>query len=154
MNAKLSNLRISPRKVRIVADLVRGKTMNQIDTMLSYLPKKSSDPILKLVKSAFSNAKAQNSNIDPEKTIVKSIMVDKGLTMKRFMPRAFGSATPIRKKSSHVIVVLGEKSEKTKNNKEKIMIKKDTETTAENISVSAENKKSKSLSKKTKVSKK
>jgi len=121
MNAKLSNLRISPRKVRLVASLVQGKTISDAELLLTYLPKRSSDPILKLIKSAYANATVKGVGSE-EETIIKSIRVDQGLTMHRFMPRAFGRPAAIKKRSSHIMLTLGEKPVK----KEKISkIKKD-----------------------------
>jgi large subunit ribosomal protein L22 len=121
MNAKLSNLRISPRKVRLVASLVQGKTITDAELLLTYLPKRSSDPILKLIKSAYANATVKGGASEDD-MIIKSIRVDQGLTMHRFMPRAFGRPAAIKKRSSHIMLTLGAKPEK----KEKISkIKKD-----------------------------
>lgn len=121
MNAKLSNLRISPRKVRLVASLIQGKTIEDVELLLSYLPKRASDPILKLVQSAYANATVKGG-AGMDEMIVKSIRVDQGLTMHRFMPRAFGRPAAIKKRSSHVMVTLADKPVK----KEKIRkVKKD-----------------------------
>lgn len=107
MKASLVNYRQSPRKVRLVAHAVKGKTVAQAELELSYMPKRAADPIKKLIQSAAANARLQGA--DAETLVIKSIEVNKGLVMKRFMPRAMGSAKPIRKKMSHVDVVLGEK---------------------------------------------
>lgn len=110
MKASLTNYRQSPRKVRLVANAVKGKTVAQAEVELSYMPKRAADPIKKLIKSAVANA--AQAGIDTTSLVVKNIEVNKGLVMKRFMPRAMGSAKPIRKKMSHVDVVLAEKAEK------------------------------------------
>lgn len=107
MKATLTNYRQSPRKVRLVAHAVKGKTIAQAEVELSYMPKRAADPIKKLIKSAVANA--QNAGVDTSALVIKSIEVNKGLVMKRYMPRAMGSAKPIRKKMSHVDVVLAEK---------------------------------------------
>jgi large subunit ribosomal protein L22 len=107
MKAFLKNYRQSPRKVRLVAGLVKGKSVDKALLELSVLPKRASDPIAKLIKSAVANAKKDGlSEVD---LVVKSITVDKGLVMKRIMPRARGSAAPILKKMSHVRLVLSKK---------------------------------------------
>lgn len=106
MKATLTNYRQSPRKVRLVANAVKGKTVEQAEIELSYMPKRAADPIKKLIKSAVANA--AQAGIDTTSLVVKNIEVNQGLVMKRFMPRAMGSAKPIRKKMSHVDVVLSE----------------------------------------------
>ena len=107
MKAKLTNYRQSPRKVRLVTDLVKGKNVEEAITMLRFNLKRASEPLLKLLRSAAANAEKQGEN--PTSLIVKNITVDAGVTMHRSMPRAFGRATPIRKRSSHVTVTLGKK---------------------------------------------
>jgi large subunit ribosomal protein L22 len=106
MKALLSNYRQSPRKVRLVANLVKGKSVSFALDQLEFLSKKASLPVKKLIESAVANAK----NIAPTATIeslaIESITVNKGLVMKRMMPRAKGSSSPIRKKCSHVVVTL------------------------------------------------
>lgn len=110
VKAKVKNIRISPKKVRLVADLIRGKHVNFALQQLMFSPKKSSTPIEKLLKSAIANAE-HNFNLDQEDLYVKEITVDEGMTLKRWMPRAFGRATTIRKRSSHINIVLGSKEE-------------------------------------------
>lgn len=107
MKAVLKNYRQSPRKVRLVADLVRGKRVSQALNTLDYLTKRASDPVRSVIKVAAENAK-HNWKIDPENLVIKEIRVDEGVMMKRSMPRARGSAYPIRKRTSHIVVVLGE----------------------------------------------
>jgi large subunit ribosomal protein L22 len=103
--ASLTNYRQAPRKVRLVADVIRGKTAGDALIILANLPKRAADPMQKLLRSAIANAK-QKGDSNPETLVVSRISVDKGMVLKRFMPRARGSAAPIRKKSSHVTLAL------------------------------------------------
>jgi len=107
MKATLKNYRQSPRKVRLVTDLIKGKTLAEAVTLLKFNIKRASDPIAKLISSAAANAQKQGEN--PNELIVKNITVDEGITMHRSMPRARGSAFRIRKRSSHVTVTLDKK---------------------------------------------
>lgn len=107
MKAVLKNYRQSPRKVRLLADLVRGKRVQKALETLSFVNKRAADPVTKLINSAVANAK--HAGADVEKLFVKSIAVDKGIVLKRIMPRARGSAARILKRSSHVSVELGSK---------------------------------------------
>ncbi|MFA6094876.1 MAG: 50S ribosomal protein L22 [Candidatus Paceibacterota bacterium] len=107
VTASLKNYRQSPRKVRIVADLIRGKRVSEALSLLTFTTKKATDPLAKLVLSAVANAK--NLNIATENLFVKEIRVDAGIVLKRQMPRARGSSSPIHKRSSHVHLVLDEK---------------------------------------------
>jgi large subunit ribosomal protein L22 len=104
VTAKLSNYRQSPRKVRLVANLVKGKKVPEAVSELAFLAKRAGDPIKKLISSAVANAK--NANLKAEDMFVKDVRVDKGMVLKRSMPRARGRAFPINKRTSHVIVVL------------------------------------------------
>ena len=113
MKASIPNYRQSPRKVRLVADLIKGKKVKDAELALSFLPKRAATPLLVLLRSAVANA-TQNSGIKVENLVVSDVRVDKGVTMKRFMPRARGSASRINKRSSHVLLVLSEKVEKVK----------------------------------------
>ncbi len=106
VSAQLSNYRQAPRKVRIVADLVRGKHVVAALAELDFLAKRAGEPMSKLIKSAIANA--ENLNISKEHLIVKEIQVDQGVTLKRSMPRARGRAFPIMKRCSHIVVVLDE----------------------------------------------
>lgn len=99
--AKLSNYRQSPRKVRLVADLVRGKRADEALATLSRLPKRASEPLQKLIRSAVSNAKTSARDL-----MISKIEVGQGIVFKRFMPRARGKASPIRKKTSHISLTL------------------------------------------------
>ena len=109
--AVLRYVRISPRKVGILCDLIRGKSVNQAVAILSTTPKAASEPLLKLVKSAAANAE-NNHSMDPEKLYVAETHADPGPIIKRFMPRAQGRAYRINKRTSHVTVVLKEKEAK------------------------------------------
>lgn len=107
MKAVLKNYRQSPRKVRLLADLVRGKRVAQALEALSFMNKRAAEPVTKLINSAVANAKQEGAAV--EKLFVKSIAVDKGTVLKRSMPRARGSAARILKRSSHIAVELGSK---------------------------------------------
>jgi len=123
MKAKLSYLRISPRKARLVADLIRGKTVEEAQVILSFTVKKSSMPILKLLKSAIASAVNDFKLAESNLKIIK-IVVDGGPMLKRWRARARGRAFPIQKKTSHVTIVLGEISEtKTKKPVKKKVVK-------------------------------
>lgn len=108
VQAKARFVRVSPRKIRLSADLVRGKKVQQALTVLAFSQKASSKIVTKLLKSALASAD-QLGDIDIDSLFVKRISVDQGPTMKRFRPRAMGRATRIRKRSSHVTVILDEK---------------------------------------------
>ena len=98
--AKLKNYRQSPRKVRLVADLVRGKTAEHAIALLNTLPKRASEAMVKLIQSAVSNSKLPAGEV-----VISTIQVNGGIVFKRSMPRARGSSSPIRKKTS--VVTLG-----------------------------------------------
>lgn len=115
ITARLTNYRQSPRKVRLVADAIRGKSVVNAFTQLNLITKRATDPLAKLLKSAVANA--TNLGVDTADLTVREIRVDGGIVMKRSMPRARGSAYPIRKRTSHVILVLAPKPSK-KNKKE------------------------------------
>ncbi|HVU06577.1 MAG TPA: 50S ribosomal protein L22 [Candidatus Paceibacterota bacterium] len=112
VTASLTNYRQSPRKVRLVASLIKGKTVAQALDMLGVTTKRASDPLAKLINSAVANAK--NLGVATENLYVKECTVNQGVTMNRYMPGARGSAFPIRKKSSHVKLVLETKEPKAK----------------------------------------
>lgn len=111
MKAYLHNYRQSPRKVALAAGLIRGKTVAQALTALKFAGKRSSLPVVKLIESAVANAK--NSGVSTESLFIKEIRVDKGVTLKRMMPRAQGRGARINKRSSHVLLVLGDKNGST-----------------------------------------
>ena len=100
-------LRISPRKVKIVADLIRGKSLEQATAILLTTPKAASEPLLKLLKSAAANAE-NNHKMDPENLYVSEVFATPGPIIKR-MPRAQGRAYRINKRTSHVTLAVAEK---------------------------------------------
>jgi large subunit ribosomal protein L22 len=109
VTAKVSSVRITPRKVGVIADAVRGKGINEAMNYLRFSPRKrTAGMILTLIKSAAANA-AQKGTVDVDKLFVKTILVGKAATLKRFRPRAKGSAFPILKRTSNVRVTLAEK---------------------------------------------
>lgn len=114
--AHLRYLRIAPRKVRLVVDYIRGKSLKEAERGLAFLNKKSALPISKLLASAKANAK-NNLKMNDENLYIKEIKVDQGPVFKRYMPRAQGRATMIRKKTSHVSIVLAERESQKKNKK-------------------------------------
>lgn len=107
VRAKLRFVRVSPRKARLVADLIRGKGSEEAMNILTFTKKAASKILIKLLKSAIANA-TQKKTIDIDRLYVKKIAVDQGPTMKRFQPRAMGRATTIRKRSSHITIILDE----------------------------------------------
>ena len=108
VTAKLRNLRIAPRKARLVADLIRNKQVEEAQAALNFTNKKATEPFLKLLNSAVANAK-NNFQLDPANLYISKILVDEGTKLKRWMPRARGQASPIQKKTSHITLVLSEK---------------------------------------------
>ena len=104
MKATLSNYRQSPRKTRLVTELVKGKTVSDALVALKFLNKRGASPMAKLIASAVANAEKQGE--DARELIVKNITVNKGIVAKRMFPRAFGRAATIRHRMSHVTVTL------------------------------------------------
>lgn len=115
MKASITNYRQSPRKVRLVANAVKGKTLAVADVTLSYMIKRGAEPMQKLIKSAAANA--ANSGVDTDTLVIKNIEVNKGIVLKRSMPRAMGVAKPINKRTSHVTVTLATGAPKVKKGK-------------------------------------
>lgn len=107
-SAKLSFARLSPRKTRLVVDMVRGKGIQNALNTLRFSPQPSAKLVSKLISSAVANAE-QKGVADVDRLYVKSIYVDGGTVLKRFLPRAMGRASKIRKPTSHICVVLAEK---------------------------------------------
>ena len=105
--AKLSNLRISPRKVRMVAELIRRRSVVEAENILRFTVKKAALPFLKLLNSAVANAKS-GSQMDKDNLYIQKVLVDEGPKMKRWLPRARGKADEIQKKTSHITIVLNE----------------------------------------------
>ncbi|MDG5468005.1 50S ribosomal protein L22 [Deltaproteobacteria bacterium IMCC39524] len=107
-SAKLKSVRLSPQKTRLVVDMVRGKAVQEALNILKFSPQRPADVVAKLVRSAVANAE-QKGVEDVDRLFVKAVFVDQGPVLKRFMPRAQGRATKIRKPTSHITVVLDEK---------------------------------------------
>lgn len=107
MKAELKTYNQSPRKVRLVTDLVKGKKVEDALVALTFLPKRAALPIKKLIDSAVANAKAKGE--DPKDLTIRDIRVDSAGMLVRFMPRAMGRASMIRKRRSRVVVELGSK---------------------------------------------
>jgi large subunit ribosomal protein L22 len=106
-NATLRYLRIAPRKVRLVAANVRGMRVGDALAMLKFTPQSAAKPLAKLLRSAVSNAEQKGGRVDVDALVVKTLTVDQGPKMRRFMPRAMGRAFRVEKKTSHVYVELG-----------------------------------------------
>ena len=106
--ANLRYLRISPRKVKIVLDLIRGKSVAQATAILMQTPKAASEPLMKLLKSAAANAE-NNFSMDPAKLYVSEVYATPGPILKRIMPRAQGRAYRINKRTSHVTIAVSER---------------------------------------------
>lgn len=116
VTAKLKYYRMGPKKLRLIADLIRGKRVERAQAVLGLLNKKGAEPMLKLLDSAIANAK-HNHNLPLESLIVKTVTVDGGPVLKRFMPKAHGRATPVRERTSHVNLVLEAIEKKVKKTK-------------------------------------
>ncbi len=106
--ATLSNYRQAPRKVRLIADLVRGKSAEHALALLSMLPKRGSEPMAKLIKSAINNAKDATA----ADLYISKIEVNGGIIFKRIMPRARGKGAQIKKRTSHITISLAKKAPK------------------------------------------
>ena len=128
--AQLNKYRQSPRKVRLIADMVRGKKVKEILPMLDNLGKRAVGPVKKLILSAVANA-THNENLDKDKLVISEIRVDEGATLKRSRPRARGRAFPIRKRTSRIVVCLTEQGIK----------EKETATAVENVEKTAKDEK-------------
>ena len=105
--AKLKNYRQAPRKVRLLADLVRGKSVDRALALLMTTPKRASEPMQKLIKSAVANSKSQQTEL-----YISKVEVNGGVVLKRFMPRARGRASQILKRTSIVTIALDKKAPK------------------------------------------
>ncbi len=120
VSAKLKNLHISPRKVRLVAQLIKGLDVNEAFSQLESTVKRSSSIFEKLLKSAIANAE-NNWGLDRDNLYVWDVQVGEGYKMKRWLPRAYGRATPILKRASHITLILEEKIEgKNRKSREQI----------------------------------
>ena len=107
VKATAKTVRIAPRKVRLVLDLIRGKDVQQALAILKFTPNHAAEAVSKVVKSAMANA-SHNHSMDENKLYIKACYANEGITMKRYMPRAKGSAAQILKRTSHITVVVDE----------------------------------------------
>lgn len=107
-HATAKYIRISSRKVKIVIDLIRGKSVEEAEAILMYTPKAASEPTLKLLRSAIANAE-NNLDMDRETLYVAEVFANQGPTLRRYRPRSRGSASRIRKRTSHITIILDEK---------------------------------------------
>ena len=103
---------MSPRKVRLVIDAVRGKSVKDADIRLSLMKKDAASPVLKLLRSAVANAE-HNFKLSSDSLYIKTITADGGPTLKRARPRAFGRSAPIRKRTTHLSIVIADRAEAT-----------------------------------------
>ena len=103
-------VRIAPRKVRLVVDLIRGKQIGEAVAILNHTPRSASPVVEKVLKSAVANAE-HNYDLDVNNLIISEVFVDEGTTLKRFRPRAMGRASAINKRTSHITIVVSEKKE-------------------------------------------
>ena len=108
VTAKLRNLRIAPRKVRLVVELLKNKPVQEAQAILTFTTKKATKPLLKLLNSAVANAR-NNFQLEPANLYISKITVDEGTKFKRWMPRARGQASEIQKKTSHITLVLSDR---------------------------------------------
>jgi len=106
--AKLTMLRMTPQKTRLVADLIRGKGIEEAENILRFTPRRAAPPMLKLLESAKANA-VNNHDMFEDSLFVSKIQVDEGPTMKRYLPRARGRADVLRKRTSHITIILEER---------------------------------------------
>ncbi|RIJ66083.1 MULTISPECIES: 50S ribosomal protein L22 [Rummeliibacillus] len=103
-------VRIAPRKVRLVVDLIRGKQVGEAVAILRHTPRAASPVVEKVLKSAVANAE-HNYDLDVNNLVISEVFVDEGPTLKRFRPRAQGRASAINKRTSHITIVVSEKKE-------------------------------------------
>lgn len=108
VKAVAKTVRVTPRKARLVLDVVRGKNVDEALAMLKFMPNKAAEEVGKVVKSAAANA-TNNHQLDGSKLFIKACYADEGVVLKRFMPRAKGSASAINKRTSHITVVVAER---------------------------------------------
>ena len=108
VRAGARHIRISPQKVRLVLEMIKGKPVAEALAILRFLPNKATGPVAKAVKSASANAE-NNFSLDPDDLVVVRASADEGRTLKRYRPRARGRANQILKRSSHVTVVVSER---------------------------------------------
>ena len=107
VKATAKTVRVTPRKARLVLDNIRGKSVNEALAILEFTPNQAATAIAKVVKSAAANAE-HNNNMNPDDLFIKACYADEGIVLKRFMPRAKGSASQILKRTSHITVVVSD----------------------------------------------
>lgn len=135
IKAQLNNLRLTPRKVRAVIGLIKGKNVSEALDQLEYFVRRPVEPVKKLVNSAIANAE-NNFNMVKENLYIKSVLVNEGRKLKRFRAKGFGRAALIQKKTSHIVLVLDERTPGLR--KDKIAkAKKDTKEVKETVEDSA-----------------
>ncbi|MCK4354985.1 50S ribosomal protein L22 [Candidatus Parcubacteria bacterium] len=127
IKAKLSYLHITPRKVRLIADLIKGKSVEKAQKILNFADKKASIPMLKLLNSAIANAKNNFQIENIAELYISKLLVDEGPKPKRWRPVSRGRANEIRKRTSHITLVLDEIEKKEIKKKKKILPKKGVE---------------------------
>ena len=108
VQAKLNRLRMAPRKVRSVSNMIKGMDYMAARILLEHTSRKAATPVMKVLDSAAANGH-NNLNFVKDNLYIKEILVDEGVKMKRYRPKGFGSAAPIQKKTSHITVILDEK---------------------------------------------
>ena len=104
--AQAKYIRIAPRKVQVIVPTIKGRKVEEAISILQFMPKKGARILVKVLHSAVANA--EQNKVDIDTLVVKTVLVDGGPTLKRFMPRAMGRATPILKRTSHITVYLAE----------------------------------------------
>ena len=108
VRAIAKTVRVPARKARLVLDLVRGKDIREAEAILKFTPNHAAKVAGKVLKSAVSNA-VNNHQLSEDRLYIKACYADEGVTLKRFMPRAKGSASPIMKRTSHVTIIVAER---------------------------------------------
>lgn len=106
--AKLGYFRMSASKVRLISDIIKGRPVGEAIGILQHSPKKAARALKKLLESAVANA-GENHDLDVDALYVKNVLVDQGLSLKRFRPRAMGRATPVKKRTSKITIIVAEK---------------------------------------------
>jgi large subunit ribosomal protein L22 len=136
IKAQTKYLKISAKKMRLVARVIKGKDVLQALNYLKFVPRKASPFIFKTLSSALANAE-HNFNLNRDNLFVKEIFVNEGATLKRWRPRAFGRATPIQKKSAHLTIILEEKEPSSKSSSSKSLSseKKKKKTNQEDLKI-------------------
>jgi large subunit ribosomal protein L22 len=153
MRAFLKNNRQAPRKVRLIARSVIGKNVTVAINELTFMPNKGALTLKKLILSAVANAKQLDANIQDEYLMIKNITVNKGTTYVRYMPRAFGRASPIHKENSHIQVELSNVKGNIPTTQKVVAIKKDSNEDIKNKEVKEEKKTEEKEKKETKTEK-